>query len=69
MLTHRARAQEVAKRMAVKLLDIIPRQNFLISIQIGCGTRILARENLKPFRKDVTAKLVSHRFKILMYAQ
>lgn len=44
--------------MCSKLLDIIPRQLFEISIQAAVGSKILARENLKPYKKDVTAKLV-----------
>ncbi|XP_014208629.1 translation factor GUF1 homolog, mitochondrial [Copidosoma floridanum] len=57
-LVHCTKATEKAKRMCTKLLDIIPRQQFLIAIQACVGSKVLARENLKPYRKDVTAKLV-----------
>ena len=57
-LVHGSKATEKAKRMCAKLLDIIPRQQFLIAIQACVGLKVLARENLKPYRKDVTSKLV-----------
>lgn len=57
-IVHCTKATEKAKRMCAKLMEIIPRQQFLIAIQACVGSKILARENLKPFRKDVTAKLV-----------
>lgn len=57
-IVHCSKASLKAKQMCVKLLDIIPRQQFLIAIQACVGSKVLARENLKPFRKDVTAKLV-----------
>lgn len=57
-IVHCSRAKEAGKRMCTKLLDIIPRQQFLIAIQAKVSGTVLARENLKAFRKDVTAKLV-----------
>lgn len=57
-IVHYSRAAEVAKHMATKLVNIIPRQQFQIAIQITVGSKILARETLKPFRKDITGKLV-----------
>lgn len=57
-IVHCTKAREVGKKMCSKLLDIIPRQLFEISIQAAVGSKILARENLKPYKKDVTAKLV-----------
>lgn len=50
-------AQEKAKRLAKKLKDAIPRQQFEIPIQVALGGKIIARETVKAFRKDVTAKL------------
>ncbi|XP_057340313.1 translation factor GUF1 homolog, mitochondrial [Microplitis mediator] len=58
-IVHASKATDIAKRMGTKLLDIIPRQQFLVAIQITVGAKVLARENLKPFRKDVTGKLKS----------
>ena len=57
-IAHCTRAKDISKRMCAKLLDIIPRQQFMIAIQAKVGAKILARETLKPFRKDVTEKLV-----------
>lgn len=63
-VVHCTKATEKARRMCHKLLDIIPRQQFLIAIQACVGTKVLARENLKPYRKDVTAKLVCLKIEI-----
>lgn len=45
------------KNMVKRLKDIIPKQNFNISLQAAVGSKILARETISAFRKDVTAKL------------
>eukprot|EP00894_Picocystis_sp_ML_P004078 jgi/Pico_ML_1/54595/g491.t1 len=37
--------------------ELLPRQMFDISVQAAVGNRIVARENVKAYRKDVTAKL------------
>jgi GTP-binding protein LepA len=47
----------IARDLVTKLKDLIPRQQFEISIQAGIGSHILARADVKAFRKDVTAKL------------
>jgi len=47
----------IAKNLVYKLHEVIPRQLFPIPIQAAVGSNILARETVKPFRKDVTAKL------------
>lgn len=57
-VVHCSRAKLVGKRMVAKLKDIIPRQMIQVAIQAAVGSKILARETLKAFRKDVTAKLV-----------
>lgn len=68
-IVHITKAVSYGKRMCNKLLDIIPRQQFQVAIQAAVGGKIVARENLKAFRKDVTAKLyggdVTRRMKLL----
>lgn len=53
----RHKAQQVGKKMVAKLKDAIPRQLFEVPIQAAIGGTIVARETVKAFRKDVTAKL------------
>ncbi|XP_015124619.1 translation factor waclaw, mitochondrial-like [Diachasma alloeum] len=65
-IVHTSRAKDVAKHMARKLGKIIPRQQFLLAIQIGVGAKILAREDVKPYRKDITSRLVISLTMILM---
>ncbi|KKQ04204.1 MAG: Elongation factor 4 [Candidatus Moranbacteria bacterium GW2011_GWF1_36_4] len=45
------------KAAVAKLRDSIPRQNFVIAIQAAIGGKIIARETIRPFRKDVISKL------------
>ncbi|MEX2012161.1 MAG: GTP-binding protein [Patescibacteria group bacterium] len=53
----RSRAESYGRAMVKKLKDLIPKQNFEISLQAAIGGKIIARESISPFRKDVTAKL------------
>jgi GTP-binding protein LepA len=55
-LVHRDRAVERAKFACEKLKDEIPRQMFKIAIQGAIGAKIISRQTISPFRKDVTAK-------------
>ncbi|MFW5885362.1 MAG: translation elongation factor 4 [Patescibacteria group bacterium] len=56
-VVHQKNAQAEGRRIVKKLKDVIPRQNFQIKLQAAIGSKFLARENIKAFRKDVTAKL------------
>lgn len=58
-IVHASKAEQRARSLVTKLKDIIPRQMIQINIQVAVNNKILARETLKAFRKDVTAKLVS----------
>jgi GTP-binding protein LepA len=65
----RAEAHTEGKKIVEKLKKVIPRQNFSIAIQAAISGKIVARETIQPFRKDVTAKLyggdVSRKNKLL----
>lgn len=55
-LIHRSNAYEFGKKICEKLRELIPRQQFDIAIQASIGAKIIARENVRALRKDVTAK-------------
>lgn len=56
-IVHQDRAYDYGRRMCKKLAELIPRQQFEVPIQASIGRRIIARETVKAYRKDVTAKL------------
>ena len=56
IIVHKDRAQLRGRAVAEKLKELIPRQNFEIPIQAAVGTKIVARETVKAWRKDVLAK-------------
>ena len=55
-LTHVDNSVTFGRRMCEKLKELLPRQQFDIAIQAAIGAKIIARETVKPVRKDVTAK-------------
>ncbi|OGV74425.1 MAG: elongation factor 4 [Lentisphaerae bacterium RIFOXYA12_FULL_60_10] len=57
VLIHRERAESKGRQMCASLRDAIPPHQFAIPVQAAISKRIIARETIRPFRKDVTAKL------------
>ncbi|MET3113832.1 GTP-binding protein LepA [Pedobacter sp. CG_S7] len=55
-LIHRSNSYDFGKKICDKLRELIPRQQFDIAIQASIGAKVIARENVKAMRKDVTAK-------------
>ena len=56
-IMHKSEAARKGREIAKRLAEVIPRQMFEIPIQIMLGSKIIARESVKAFRKNVTAKL------------
>ena len=57
MMVHKDFAQSIGKEVCEKLKDLIPRHNFMIPVQAAIGGKIIARETIKGFKKDVLTKI------------
>jgi len=57
MIVHRDKSFAIGRALVSKMKEVIPRQQFEVALQAAMGKRIIARETIKPFRKDVLAKL------------
>jgi GTP-binding protein LepA len=56
MVVHRDKAYPAGRAMTERLQKQIPRQQFEVAIQAAIGSKIIARESVRPMRKDVIAK-------------
>jgi GTP-binding protein LepA len=57
LMCHRSEADSIGRTITKKLKEVIPRQNFEVALQAAIGARIIARETIGAFRKDVTVKI------------
>ena len=57
LIVHRDRSQQRGRALCERLKDLIPRQQFKVAIQAAIGGKIIARETIKGFKKDVLTKI------------
>ena len=57
LIAHRNQAYQIGRSLVMHMRKLIPRQQFDVSLQAAIGKRIIARETIKAYRKDVLAKL------------
>jgi len=57
MMIHKDFVQSTGREVCEKLKDLIPRHNFMIPIQAAIGGKVIARETIKGFKKDVLTKI------------
>jgi GTP-binding protein LepA len=57
LVVDEAKAQTIGRALVERMRKVIPRQQYEVALQAAVGKRIIARETVKPFRKDVLAKL------------
>ncbi len=69
IMAHRSESQSLGRTVVEKLKEVIPRQNFQVSLQAAIGGKFIAREDISAYRKDVTTGLyggdVSRKKKVL----
>jgi GTP-binding protein LepA len=69
IMVHRSESQHIGREVVGKLKEVIPRQNFQVSLQAAIGGKFIAREDISAYRKDVTGYLyggdVSRKKKLL----
>jgi len=57
LIVHNDKANSIGRTLIEKMKTLIPRQQYEVTLQAALGKRIIARESIPPFRKDVLAKL------------
>lgn len=57
VVCHRSESVRIGREVCKKLKDVIPRQQFAVSLQAAIGGKIIAREDISSYRKDVTVKI------------